>query len=159
MKKNIIGSVVRLFLDEYYVYGVATNITPAGGYIVRMFSEKFDEPIENIIDLRKYGYRFFPELPLAQLLGPKHRNIVNIAGTIELREDEKIYPWLRMNLDLANRSNPSKWEISNDKERFIVTSLSEEQKKFSMRGFFSIPAIKYQYDNDLYPWSPENVQF
>ena len=153
-KIDLIGEVIEFHFGEYLAYALITHFNQRYGYLARLFEPKFKSQIEDIQSLRHHKFRMNVYMPLNTAIRGKG---VKVRGKLELKKEELSPPTFRSPMVINSSGVCPGWEIIGGEKTTRVPALTREQSKYSDIGIYNLAAIKYQYDNNLFPNSIEKL--
>lgn len=151
--RKLVGKIVELNLAEFYVYGLCTHDLRAEGQVLRMWRDKFVDPLKNpISELVSVPFRTSIKFPLKYVLKEPE---VTILGERDLTEEEATLPVFRSLGLAAENETPKGWWILDGQQETWIEALTHEMVGYPDDGIHSLGSIKELYDKDLYPHSKQ----
>lgn len=115
-------------------------------FIVRMLAPAVTEAVSDLNVIHSFPFRTYVRFHLGAMM---HQPEVTNLGQVELSESE-----LAERLGLfATGAKAKGWWLINSKREDWVTSLTPEEREYSINGVYGLVGLRELYELDLYPQS------
>lgn len=149
MAKIKIGDVVEIKTSKGLAYAQYTHKHKQYGALLRVFDGFYSHRptiFTDIVNVRPKFSCFFP------LTAAVDRNIVSIAGNVNVSNDMQVFPTFRAGVVDPSTKKVATWWLWDGEEEWRIGSLSENQRQLPIRGVWNDTFLIERIESG---WTPE----
>lgn len=149
MAKLKIGDIVRIPTDKGTTFAQYTHKHKRYGALLRVFEGFYDEPFKDHQELLKNRVLFSTFFPLQAAV---KQNIFDIVSNQPVLNELQEFPVFRAGVVDPTTGKVGTWWLWDGENEWKIGTLSEDQKKFPIRGVWNDTLLIERIEAG---WTPE----
>ena len=153
MKRLKIGDIIEIKTTKGVAYAQYTHRHPTYGALIRVFNRIYESSQSEFGSCIAGAPSFSCFFPLGAAV---NRKIVQIVATGEVASDLREFPLFRAGVIDPATKKVELWWIWDGEKEWQIGNLTEEQRKFPIRGVWNDTYLIEKIESG---WTPEADQF